>query len=56
LARANIAHYRRLAPGTVSRRLKRLRQDRILVIERHEVELLRRDPLEKGMTAPTLRQ
>lgn len=54
MARTDIANYLRLAPETVSRVLKRLQDDRLLAIDRREVELLQRQALEV-LAAPILR-
>ncbi|MEO6065154.1 MAG: cyclic nucleotide-binding domain-containing protein [Lysobacterales bacterium] len=54
MARTDIANHLRLAPETVSRVLKRLQDDGMLRIDRREVELLDREPLE-ALAAPVLR-
>lgn len=54
MARTDIANYLRLAPETVSRVLKRLQDDGLLRIDRREVELVDRKPLET-LAAPVLR-
>jgi CRP/FNR family transcriptional regulator len=46
MARIDIANYLRLAPETVSRVLKRMQDDRVLTVDRREVELLDRNCLE----------
>ncbi len=46
MARTDIANYLRLAPETVSRVLKRMQDDRVLTVDRREVELLDRNRLE----------
>lgn len=55
MARTDIANHLRLAPETVSRVLKRLQDDGLLHIDRREVELLARAPLE-ALAAPVLRE
>ena len=55
MARTDIANYLRLAPETVSRVLKRFQHDGLLAVERREVELLDRPPLE-ALAEPMLRQ
>ncbi len=54
MARTDIANYLRLAPETVSRVLKRFQDDGLLRIDRREVELIGREPLE-ALAAPVLR-
>ncbi|MEO5836306.1 MAG: helix-turn-helix domain-containing protein [Thermomonas sp.] len=54
MARTDIANYLRLAPETVSRVLKRLQDEGLLRIDRREVELLDRNPLE-ALAASVLR-
>lgn len=54
MARTDIANYLRLAPETVSRVLKRLQDEGLLIVDRRELELLDRDRLE-ALAAPMLR-
>ena len=55
MARTDIANYLRLAPETVSRVLKRFQHDRLLQVDRRELELLDRKQLE-ALAASVLRQ
>ncbi len=55
MARTDIANYLRLAPETVSRVLRRFQRDGLVRVDRREVELLGREPLET-LAAPILRQ
>lgn len=54
MARTDIANYLRLAPETVSRVLRRFQDERLLQIDRREVELLDRPQLEV-LAGPVLR-
>jgi CRP/FNR family transcriptional regulator, anaerobic regulatory protein len=54
MARTDIANYLRLAPETVSRVLKRFQQEKLLAVERRELELTDPDALE-ALAAPILR-
>nr|WP_257644326.1 cyclic nucleotide-binding domain-containing protein [Luteimonas salinisoli] len=54
MARTDIANYLRLAPETVSRVLRRFQQDRLLLVDRREVELLDRAQLD-ALAEPLLR-
>ena len=54
MPRTDIANYLRLAPETVSRVLKRFQQDRLVNVERREVELADRPALD-ALAAPILR-
>ena len=54
MARTDIGNYLRLAPETVSRVLKRFQDDRLLAVDRREVELLDVARLE-ALAAPILR-
>ncbi|MFP5373346.1 MAG: helix-turn-helix domain-containing protein [Gammaproteobacteria bacterium] len=54
MPRTDIANYLRLAPETVSRVLRRLRHDRVLEVDRREIELRDRARLE-ALAAPVLR-
>jgi len=54
MPRTDIANYLRLAPETVSRVLRRFQEDRLLQVERRELELLDREALE-ALAAPVLR-
>ena len=54
MARTDIANYLRLAPETVSRVLRRFQRDGLVQVDRREVELLGREPLE-ALAAPILR-
>lgn len=53
MARTDIGNYLRLAPETVSRVLKRFQDDKLLGVDRREVELLDVDRLE-ALAAPIL--
>ncbi len=55
MARTDIANYLRLAPETVSRVLRRFQRDGLVSVDRREVELLGREPLE-ALAAPILRE
>jgi len=55
MARTDIANYLRLAPETVSRVLRRFQRDGLVSVDRREVELLGREPLE-SLAAPILRE
>ena len=55
MARTDIANYLRLAPETVSRVLRRFQRDGLVSVDRREVELLVREPLE-ALAAPILRE
>lgn len=55
MARVDIANYLRLAPETVSRVLRRFQEDGLLQVDRREVELIGREPLD-ALAAPVLRQ
>ncbi len=55
MARTDIANYLRLAPETVSRVLRRMQNDGLLVVDRREVELLDHARLET-LAAPILRE
>ena len=54
MARTDIANYLRLAPETVSRVLKRFQDDAMIQVDRRELELVNRKPLE-ALAAPMLR-
>jgi len=54
MARTDIANYLRLAPETVSRVLKRFQEDGVLRVERRELEIVQREPLE-ALAGPVLR-
>ena len=54
MARTDIANYLRLAPETVSRVLRRFQEDRLLQVDRRELELLDHEALET-LAAPVLR-
>lgn len=54
MARTDIANYLRLAPETVSRVLKRFQESGLLRVERRNLEILDRAPLE-ALAAPILR-
>ena len=54
MPRTDIANYLRLAPETVSRVLRRFQEDRLLQVDRRELELLDHDALET-LAAPVLR-
>ena len=47
MARTDIANYLRLAPETVSRVLRRFKDEGIVRIDRREIELVNREPLEQ---------
>lgn len=55
MARTDIANYLRLAPETVSRVLRRFQRDGLVQVDRREIELPGREPLET-LAAPILRQ
>lgn len=55
MARTDVANYLNLAPETVSRVLKRFQQQRILQVERRDLQLLDRAALEV-LAAPVLRE
>lgn len=54
MARTDIANYLRLAPETVSRVLKRFQEEGVLLVDRREVEIVRREKLE-GLAGHVLR-
>ena len=54
MPRTDIANYLRLAPETVSRVLRRFQEDRLLQVDRRELELLDHEALET-LAAPVLR-
>jgi CRP/FNR family transcriptional regulator len=54
MARTDIANYLRLAPETVSRVLRRFQSDRLLHVDRREIELLDRAQLD-ALAEPILR-
>jgi len=54
MSRTDIANYLRLAPETVSRVLRRFHAEKVLQIDRREVELIGRERLE-ALAAPVLR-
>lgn len=54
MARTDIANYLRLAPETVSRVLRRFQEQEWLRVDRRELEIQLRDPLE-ALAAPILR-
>ena len=54
MPRTDIANYLRLAPETVSRVLRRFQEDRVLQVDRRELELLDRNALE-ALAGPILR-
>ncbi len=53
MARVDIANYLRLAPETVSRVLRRFERDGLVQVDRRDVELRGREPLE-ALAAPIL--
>lgn len=55
MARTDIANYLRLAPETVSRVFKRFQDEGLLQVERRDLEILNRQPLEL-LAASMLRQ
>jgi len=54
MARTDIANFLRLAPETVSRVLRRFQEDGLLHVDRRELVIVRREPLE-ALAGPVLR-